>query len=122
MAPLSAVVKAVTDDGERIECADVEETGHGLRLYDAGGALAGYVPYARLRYVTRWRTPVSSSSVASVGYDDDASVLELAFHSGGVYRYEDVPRDVYEGMLAADSKGRYFHEEVRGRFDYRRVV
>lgn len=122
MAALSPAVKAVTDDGERIECADVEETAHGLRLYDAAGELAGYVPYARLRYVTRWRTPVASSSIASVGYDDEASTLELAFHSGGVYRYADVPRDVYEGMLAADSKGRYFHERIRGRFDYRRVV
>lgn len=119
---LPSGVKAVTDDGERIECADVEEAGHGLRLYDAGGGLVGYVPYGELRYVTRWRTPVASSSIASVGYDDAEGFLELAFQSGGVYRYSDVPRDVYEGMLGADSHGRYFHEHVRGRFDYRRVT
>lgn len=122
MAPLVPVVKAVTEDGERIECAGVEEAGHGLRLFDAAGDPAGYVPYGRLRYVARWRTPVASSSIASVGYDGEANELELAFHSGGVYRYDDVPRDVYEGMLGADSKGRYFHDEIRGRFDYRRVA
>lgn len=115
-------MKAVTDDGKRHECADVEETGHGLRLYDAAGELAGYVPYSRLRYVTRWRTPLASSSIASVGYDGEAAALELAFHSGGVYRYDDVPREVYEGLLRADSKGRFFHDHVRGEFDYRRLA
>ena len=115
-------MKAITDDGERIECASFEETGDGLRLYDGGGALAGFVPYGRLRYVTRWRTPVASTSIRSVGYDDEADVLEIEFQSGGVYRYEEVPRGVYDDLLRAESHGRYFHDHVRGEYGYRRIA
>ena len=115
-------MKAITDDGERLECASFEETGAGVRLYDGDGALAGFVPYDRLRYVTRWRTPVVSTSIRSVGYDGDADVLEIEFQSGGVYRYLEVPRGVFEDMLRADSHGRYFHDHVRGEYDYRRIA
>lgn len=117
-----STVKAITDDGERLECASFEEVGAGLRLYDGEGALAGFVPYARLRYVTRWRTPVVSSSIRGVGYDEDAGALEIEFGSGGVYRYLEVPRGVYEDLLRADSHGRYFHDYIRGEYDYRRIA
>ena len=37
------------------------------------------------------RVAVDSSSIASVGYDSKAYVLEIEFRNGGVYRYLDVP-------------------------------
>lgn len=118
---LLAAVKAFTDEGERIECASFGETDYGLRLYDSGGELAGFVPYDRLRRVARWRVPVVSTSIRSVGYDEGADALEIEFRSGGVYRYLDVPRNAFEDLLRADSHGRYFHEHVRGEYDYRRI-
>ncbi|USZ69999.1 KTSC domain-containing protein (plasmid) [Halorussus salilacus] len=67
------------------------------------------------------RTPVASSSIRSVGYDSDGETLEIEFQSGGIYRYDDVPRETYEGLLGARSHGSYFHENVRGQYDYRRI-
>lgn len=67
------------------------------------------------------RTPVISSNVASVGYDDATQTLEVEFHGGAVYQYFDVPRAVFDGLLAADSPGGFMHEQVRGVFRYARV-
>ncbi|WP_101294553.1 KTSC domain-containing protein [Halegenticoccus soli] len=114
-------MKAVTESGREIECAEIEESAHGVDLYDAERNRVGYVPYDRLAYVAEIRTPVESSSLKSVGYDPDDETLEIEFHSGGVYRYRDVPRRVYQELLSASSHGSYFHEHVRGQYDYRRL-
>ena len=60
------------------------------------------------------RTRVESSMMASVGYDDAHSRLEIEFRSGHVYEYFAVPRKVYEGLREAASKGRFFHSEIEG--------
>lgn len=67
------------------------------------------------------RTAVTSSNVASVGYEDATQTLEIEFHGGAVYQYFDVPRAVFEGLLAADSPGGFVHEQIRGVFRYARV-
>ena len=66
-------------------------------------------------------TPLSSSNLASAGYDDESQTLEIEFHSGGTYQYFDVPRTIYDGLLSADSAGRFFHQQIRGIFRYARV-
>ncbi len=55
---------------------------------------------------------VDSSMLHAVGYDADANELEVVFASGQIWRYCDVPRNVYEELLAADSKGRYMRDNV----------
>ena len=42
------------------------------------------------------RQYVSSSNIASIGYDPDNLVLEIEFLSGAVYQYYDVPQSVYD--------------------------
>lgn len=67
------------------------------------------------------RTPVESRSLASVGYDAKARVLVVEFRDGALYRYRDVPREVFDGLMRAASKGRFFLERIRGKYDYERV-
>jgi len=67
------------------------------------------------------RTSVSSSSIASVGYDPAAQVLVVEFVNGGVYAYSSVLRPVFDNFLRAPSKGRYFLQAVRGKFSYSRI-
>lgn len=67
------------------------------------------------------RIPVESSNLASVGYDPARSILEVEFHSGGVYQYLDVPEHVYEGLMSAASKGSYLASEIKGNYRYVRV-
>ena len=57
-----------------------------------------------------------SSNVAAVRYNDQAALLEIAFQSGGTYRYSAVPETVYLNFLQAPSPGRFVHFSIKGRF------
>lgn len=68
------------------------------------------------------RTPVKSSDLASVGYDASSRILEIEFSSGSLYEYSGVPSGVYQGLVAAESKGVYFNEIVKkGGYPYTRI-
>jgi hypothetical protein len=64
--------------------------------------------------------PVESTMLEAIGYDEEAQVLSVIFHSGGLYNYYDVPREVYEGLLQAESKGQYMHAWVIDQYPYSR--
>lgn len=59
------------------------------------------------------RTEVESTTLRSVGYEPAEGILELEFTSGAVYQYFDVPVSVWQGLLRAESKGKYFNREIR---------
>ena len=59
------------------------------------------------------RKRVASSVIAEIGYDDEHGLLEVAFHNGRTYYYLSVPIHVYDALMAADSIGGYFNENVR---------
>lgn len=67
------------------------------------------------------RIPVDSSSLASAGYAQELSTLEIEFHHGATYQYFAVPRLVFDELLAAVSKGTYFNDHVKDRYPFRRV-
>jgi hypothetical protein len=67
------------------------------------------------------RSPVTSSSVLSVGYDADAFELEIEFRNGRVYRYEQVPAQAYRLLLQAPSIGEYVNTVIKPRFEARAV-
>lgn len=64
------------------------------------------------------RTPLPSTTLASVGYDPKTLVLEVEFRSSAIYRYRLVPSALYRDLLAADSKGRFFNQFIRQRFPF----
>lgn len=67
------------------------------------------------------RRPVESSSLASVGYDSTSRTMDVEFRKGNVYRYFEVPPSVYESVMEAPSKGRFFVTQIRDRFPHTRV-
>lgn len=67
------------------------------------------------------RDPVQSSNIESIGYDHNAATLEVKFHSGEVYQYTNVPESVYKGLFDAESKGRYFHTNIRGKYPFNKI-
>jgi len=68
------------------------------------------------------RKTVTSSNIASIGYDDSTQTLEIEFHSGGIYQYRNVPSAIYEGIMRAGSHGKYFHEYIKDRYGYSRIA
>jgi hypothetical protein len=68
------------------------------------------------------RQNVESSNLLSIGYDPQASILEIEFVSNGeVWQYYDIPSNIFEELITADSKGRYFHRNIRGKYHDTRV-
>ena len=67
------------------------------------------------------RQLITSTGLKSVGYDAVAHVLEVELQSGPIYRYFDVPLSVYEALMSAPSKGRYFDDNVHGKYEHRQI-
>lgn len=56
---------------------------------------------------------VQSSSLKAVAYNEQTSTLCVRFLSGSEYHYEGVPRVIFQGLLQAESVGKYFGEFVK---------
>ena len=63
---------------------------------------------------------VVSEAIDEIEYDAGTSRLLVRFAHGGWYQYFGVPQQVYEDFIAADSHGRFFHEQIRDRFPFGR--
>ena len=70
---------------------------------------------------TMERTAVRSRDIAIIGYDPSSSILEIAFRAGGVYHYSGVPEEVYKALLTVSSQGKYFEQNVKHKFPYRKI-
>jgi hypothetical protein len=60
--------------------------------------------------------PVSSSMACAVGYDHNEQILQVEFHAGAVYQYSGVEPQTWQDLYTSDSVGRFFHQEIKGRF------
>jgi hypothetical protein len=61
---------------------------------------------------------VQSTALEQITYDSRAHVLKAKFRdSGRIYAYHEVPQELYDGLLFADSLGAYFNAHIRDRFD-----
>jgi hypothetical protein len=63
------------------------------------------------------RYAVSSSNLASIGYDPDSETLEVEFTKNGkVYEYYNVPQFMYDRLMEASSHGVFFNAEIRNAY------
>ena len=58
------------------------------------------------------RYAVDSSNIKSIGYSEGVCVVQ--FGTGHLYAYQMTP-EAFESFALAESKGRYFNAEIRGR-------
>jgi len=66
---------------------------------------------------TQW-VPVDSSVLLAARYTHAERLLQLAFRSGRVYQYIQVPLRVFTDLLSADSSGTYFNQNIRDHFPF----
>lgn len=61
-----------------------------------------------------------SSFVREVKYDLDREVLEVRLEQDNkedrVYFYEEVPKEEFDNLVSAESKGRYFNRNIKNNF------
>lgn len=67
------------------------------------------------------RKPVKSSNIVSIGYNIQEKILEIEFISSGIYRYFEVPIEIYDSFLKSSSKGKFVHKNIRGRYRYENI-
>jgi hypothetical protein len=65
---------------------------------------------------------VQSSALEQLSYDEVAHTLCATFRdTGRTYIYQEVPQEIYDSLLFADSLGAYFNSHIRDRFLFREV-
>lgn len=63
-----------------------------------------------------------SSRILKMSYIKSKKLLTITFNNGSIYEYYDVPMEVTDGIIQADSLGKYFDKNIKGIYNYRRVV
>jgi hypothetical protein len=61
---------------------------------------------------------VDSKAIVRIEWHDEVLSVWFISDPGRRYRYFDVPRGLHEAFLRADSKGAFFAETIRDRFDW----
>lgn len=59
---------------------------------------------------------VSSSAISAVGYEPSTRQMQIRFKQGRTYTFCRVPQHVFDGLLSAESKGRYYDHHIRDRY------
>ena len=62
------------------------------------------------------REPVTSKSIAAIGYEPDTETLEVEFRTSGIYHYLNVPPFMHERLMTADSVGTFFNAEIKNAY------
>lgn len=63
-----------------------------------------------------------SSNVFAYAYNKDSQTLMVAFKGGKIYAYSKVPPALFNGLQAAESKGKFISENIVkcGNFKFRK--
>lgn len=57
-----------------------------------------------------------SSFIKSITYNDATSALEVDLMVGGKYKYQGVPKYIYTDFLKAESRGRFFVQNIKNKY------
>jgi len=63
-------------------------------------------------------TPVESSNVEAVAYDDKTRQLQVQFKKSGTYTYDGVPPSIGNAFPYLESKGKGVWQLLRGKYPY----
>lgn len=62
--------------------------------------------------------PVVSSMIAAAGYDSKHRILTVLYNTGRAYEYFNVPPEEFQGLMMADSKGKYMNSHILKVYPY----
>ena len=66
--------------------------------------------------------PVSSSMLRKVRYDPKSRFLDVVFRTGETYRYKDIPPGEYDGLMKAESHGKYMQRHIIDHYETVRLA
>jgi hypothetical protein len=59
---------------------------------------------------------VNSTAMLAVGYDPSTQRMKVTFQQGDTYDFCRVPQRVFDGLLRAPSKGTYYNDFIKDRY------
>lgn len=59
---------------------------------------------------------ISSKAISAAGYDSSTMQMKIQFVQGSTYDFCGVPAHVFNSLLNASSKGGYYNEHIRDRY------
>lgn len=59
------------------------------------------------------RHPVKSSQISYIGYNEDKKELFVTFNTNSTYRYDDVPKEIFDKLMLSNSKGKFLNDHVK---------
>lgn len=62
-----------------------------------------------------------SSVISTISYDKAQAILKIIFVSGMIYNYENVPEEIYDGLLSSGSKGIFFNQYIKGNYKFKKL-
>lgn len=70
--------------------------------------------------------PVESSNIKAIGFTQGEGLcaegqLYIQYVSGKVWAYSLFPQSKFEDFLNAESKGKYFHKEIKGKYEEHQI-
>lgn len=70
----------------------------------------------KFRNMAKRTITLQSSAILSASWDDQTKAMQITFTNGRTYDFPNVPEDVFDGLAAAPSAGRYYVENIKGVF------
>ena len=64
---------------------------------------------------------VNSSWIADLEYDGDYGDVIMTLNSGRTYQVAGVPEGMFEEWVLADSKGKFWHSDIRDHYRTTRI-
>lgn len=65
-------------------------------------------------------TAVQSSSIAQLGYK--RRTMQVTFNNGKSYEFKKVPRAQFDKFFSANSKGKFFLNEIKTNYPYTELL
>ena len=64
---------------------------------------------------------IKSSNLSAVDYDPQGRALKVRFKGSGEYLYVGVPQEAFENFMASESKGSFFHSNIKGVYEHEKI-
>lgn len=67
-------------------------------------------------------TNIESTLINKIDYKPSELSLVVAFSNGSQYEYKQVSNYIFEELNKAESKGKYFHDKIKDKFEYMKLT
>ena len=59
---------------------------------------------------------VNSTAIVAIGYDEQNMQMKITFQQGHTYDFCRVPKNIFEALRRAPSKGTYYNLHIKDRY------